>query len=350
MKFDSKTFNPQAFGKYVERIPQLKKNELIKSGALKGNTEIRNAFSSQTGTAYAILPMYGLLDGEVLNYDGQNDITATTTTTYERGVVVVGRAKAWVEGDFAVDITGGVDFMDNVAQQISEYFDGVDQGTLLAILEGIFNMTGVTNKVFIDNHTYDITSVDDGMAGPSTLNSAIQKAGGDNKSKFTMVIMHSAVATNLENLNLLAYLKQTDKDGIQRELGLATWNGRTVIIDDDMPAVDVPESGHDTGDGYTKYTTYILGEGAFDYENIGAKVPFEMNRDPKTHGGQDTLYVRQTKCYATYGISYTKKKQATLSPTDTELKDGSNWELVNDGNGKTINHKAIPIARIISKG
>ena len=47
MKFDSKTFNPQAFGKYVERIPQLKKNELIKSGALKGNTEIRNAFSSQ---------------------------------------------------------------------------------------------------------------------------------------------------------------------------------------------------------------------------------------------------------------------------------------------------------------
>ncbi len=350
MKFDSKTFNPQAFGKYVERIPQLKKNELIKSGALKGNTEIRNAFSSQTGTAYAILPMYGLLDGEVLNYDGQNDITATTTTTYERGVVVVGRAKAWVEGDFAVDITGGVDFMDNVAQQISEYFDGVDQGTLLAILEGIFNMTGVTNKVFIDNHTYDITSVDDGMAGPSTLNSAIQKAGGDNKSKFTMVIMHSAVATNLENLNLLAYLKQTDKDGIQRELGLATWNGRTVIIDDDMPAVDVPESGHDTGDGYTKYTTYILGEGAFDYENIGAKVPFEMNRDPKTHGGQDTLYVRQRKCYAPYGISYTKKKQATLSPTDTELKDGSNWELVNDGNGKTINHKAIPIARIISKG
>ena len=202
MKFDSKTFNPQAFGKYVERIPQLKKNELIKSGALKGNTEIRNAFSSQTGTAYAILPMYGLLDGEVLNYDGQNDITATTTTTYERGVVVTGRAKAWTEGDFAVDITGGVDFMDNVAQQVSEYFDGVDQGTLLAILEGIFAMTGATNKAFVDNHTYDITAIDTGVCDASTLNSAIQKAGGDNKSKFTMVIMHSTVATNLENLKL----------------------------------------------------------------------------------------------------------------------------------------------------
>jgi hypothetical protein len=350
MKFDSKTFNPQAFGKYVERIPQLKKNELIKSGALKGNTEIRNAFNSQTGTAYAILPMYGLLDGDVLNYDGQTDITATSTTTYERGVVVVGRAKAWTEGDFAVDITSGVNFMDNVAQQVSEYFDSVDQSTLLAILEGIFNMTGTKNKKFVDQHTYDITAIDDGMAGPATLNSAIQKAGGDNKSKFTMVIMHSTVATNLENLKLLAYLKQTDANGIERELGLATWNGRTVIIDDDMPVADVAESSKDQGDGYTKYTTYILGAGAFDYENIGAKVPFEMSRDPKTHGGQDTLYARQRKCYAPYGISYTKKNQKTLSPTNEELKDGSNWEIVNDGSGKVINHKAIPIARIVSRG
>lgn len=349
-KFDSKSFNPQAFGKYVERIPQLKKNELIKSGALKGNAEIKNAFNSQTGTAYAILPMYGLLDGDVLNYDGQTDITATGTTTYERGVVVIGRAKAWTEGDFAVDITGGVDFMDNVANQVAEYFDGVDQSTLLAILEGIFAMTGAANKEFVDNHTFDITEVEEGLAGPSTLNSAIQKAGGDNKSKFTMVIMHSTVATNLENIKLLAYLKQTDANGIERELGLATWNGRTVIIDDDMPVTDVAESATGKGDGYTAYTTYVLGAGAFDYENIGAKVPYEMDRNPAVRGGQDTLYVRQRKCYAPYGISYTKKSQATLSPTDAELKKGTNWELVSDGNGKTINHKAIPIARIISKG
>jgi hypothetical protein len=339
-KFDSKSFNPQAFGAYIERVPQLKKNELIRSGALKGNAEIKNAFSSQTGTAYAILPMYGLLDGDVQNYDGQTDITAASTTTYERGVVVIGRQMAWTEGDFSTDITGGVDFMSNVAQQVSAYFDGVDQSTLLAILDGIFAMTGTANKEFVDNHTYDITAVNDGLAGETTLNSAIQQAGGDNKSKFTMVIMHSVVATHLENLKLLAYLKQTDANGIERELGLATWNGRTVIVDDDMPTTAVAKSG-DT-EAYTSYTTYVLGTGAIDYENIGAKVPYEMDRDPAKNGGQDTLYVRQRKCYAPYGISYTKKKQATLSPEDDEL--------VNDGNGKTINHRAIPICRIISKG
>lgn len=64
-KFDSKSFNPQAFGAYTERIPNLKKNELIKSRALKGNQDIKNTFSSQTGTVYAVLPMHGLIMAQV---------------------------------------------------------------------------------------------------------------------------------------------------------------------------------------------------------------------------------------------------------------------------------------------
>ena len=36
-KFNSKTFNPEAFGAYIERIPKLNKNELIRSKALRGN-------------------------------------------------------------------------------------------------------------------------------------------------------------------------------------------------------------------------------------------------------------------------------------------------------------------------
>lgn len=389
-KFDSKTFNPQAFAAYVERIPQLKKNELIRSRALKGNGEIRKAFSNQTGTAYAVLPMYGLLEGNVLNYDGQTDIDATSTTTYERGVIVVGRAQAWLENDFSEDITGGAGFMDNVAAQVSEYFDGIDQNTLLAILKGIFNMTGTANKVFVDNHTHDITGTGDGMVGVDTLNTAMQKAGGDNKSKFTIAIMHSAVATHLENLNLLEYLKYTDANGVTRPIALANWNGRSVLIDDGMPVTEVEpvytastdtkvtvgktyytKSGSKytvvaeptgnpstssyyemTSEGYTSYTTYVLGEGAFDYENIGALNPYEMYRNPAKNGGQDILFVRQRKCFAPFGISYTRTSQNTLSPTDEELAKGENWELVNDGDTtkKYIDHKAIPIARIISRG
>lgn len=355
-KFDAKSFNPQAFGKYVDRIPNLKRNELLKSRALRGNEQIKSAFSSQTGTAYAVLPMYGLIDGDPLNYDGQTDITATSTTTYERGVVVFGRSKAWVENDFSTDITGGVDFMDNVAQQVAEYWDAIDQDVLLSILKGIFSMTGAENLKFVNGHTLDVSAGtgEAAMMAPTTLNTAIQQAAGDNKSKFSLAIMHSTIATNLENMNLLNYLKYTDANGIQRDLAIGTWNGRTVLIDDSMPVEHVAATG--SGDtavpAYDKYTTYLLGDGAFDYENIGAEVPYEMTRDAAKNGGQTTLYSRQRKVFAPHGISYTKSNQVSLSPTNAEFETGTNWELVNDGgtSKKYINHKAIPIARIISRG
>lgn len=87
--------------------------------------------------------------------------------------------------------------------------------------------------------------------------------------------MHSAVATNLENLQLLEYMKYTDKDGVQRNLALATLNGRAVLIDDGMPVEEVPASGsgETAVEAHTKYTTYVLGEGAIEYTNCGAKVP-----------------------------------------------------------------------------
>lgn len=341
-KFNQKSFNPQAFGRYIENIPKVKKNELIKSAVLKPNSEIKRAFSQFGGTGYAILPMHGRIEGEAINYDGKTNIMPNTTASFERGVVVVGRANAWIEDDFSEDITGGVGFMSNVARQVSEYFDDVDQTTLLAILDGIFSMTGTKNQEFVKQHTFDITEKENPKIDVSTINSAIQQACGDNKAKFSIVIMHSIVATNLENLNLLNYLKYTDPNGIQRDLTLATLNGKIVLIDDSMPVDDSNETN--------VYVTYILGKGAFDFENIGAKVPYEINRDPKTNGGQDTLYARTRKCFAPFGISYIKKNQASLSPTNTELADGSNWSLVSDGKNKYIDHKAIPIARIVSKG
>lgn len=346
-KFDAKSFNPQAFKYMVGRIPNLKMNELRKSRALTGNPDIKDVFSNQNGTGYARIAMRGLLDGDVVNYDGQTDIEATSTKTYEQGVVVIGRAKAWLERDFSYDITGGVDFMENVAKQVAEYLEGVDQDTILDILTGIFAMTGTKNVEFVTAHTHDISTTGDGLMTATTLNTACNKACGANKKKFTLVFMHSDVSTNLENLRLLEYLKYTDKDGVTRDLTIATWNGKVVIIDDSMP---VDTSGEDP-----VYTTYVLGNGAIFYENIGAKVPFEMARDPKTNGGQDTLYTRQRKCFAPFGISYEKKNQATNSPTSEELQNGLNWTLVhsgetNEADRSYINHKAIPIARILTKG
>ena len=386
-KFDSKSFNPQAFKYSVDRVPRTRLNEMRKSRALAGNPDIRDALSSQGGTAYARIAMRGLLDGDAVNYDGQTDITATTTKTFEQGVASIGRAKAWTEKDFSYDITGGVDFMDNVAQQVAEYWQDIDQDTLLAVLKGVFSMSGGKSAEFVRLHTYEVA----GNMEATTMNSATAQACGDRKRRFSLVFLHSVVSTNLENLNLLTALKYTDKEGVTRDLTLYSWNGKLVVVDDGMPAeagyfpadsttegaLQVKASGASAGqidqadvtpyfgegspaaDSYvvpgTRYTSYVLGDGAISYEDLGVKVPYEMARDPKTNGGEDTLYTRQRKAFAPFGISYEKKNQASLSPTDAELADGANWCLVHSGESSEedrsyVAHKAIPIARILSRG
>ena len=101
----------------------------------------------------------------------------------------------------------------------------------------------------------------------------------------------------------------------------------------------------------TYYTTYVMGQGAIEYTDCGAKVPYEMHRDPKTDGGVDVLYSRQRKIFAPYGISF--KAGSIISPTDAQLSAGSNWQLAqtNDSSKtKYFPEKAIPIARIITRG
>ena len=354
--FDSKVFNGEVFEKYMSTIPRTNLNELIKSSAIRQRPDLAAVMSDQVGGNYINTPMHGLIGGTPLNYDGQTNITSNATKAFSQSRVVVGRAAAWTEKDFSYDITGGVDFMENVASQISEYWDTVDQETLIHILNGVFAMQDTAGAAFVAKHTYDVTAKtnSEGVLGNmdgTTLNSGVQKALGDNKSKFALAIMHSVVATNLENLNLLSYLKYTDANGIERDLAIATLNGRIVLVDDSMPVIEVEDE--ETEEVTLQYVTYVFGEGAIEYTDCGAKVPYEMSRDPKTNGGEDTLYSRQRKCFAPYGISFTKASMSTASPDDTELENGQNWELASAGTGASkeyISDKAIPIARIISLG
>lgn len=358
-KFDSKIFNAEAFGKYVDRIPNTKKTELAKSGAVGSNADARAALANQTGSFYARIPYFGRISGKTSqNNDGATDITSTNTTTYSQGFITASRMDSWTEKSFSKNITAGVNFMDNVASQISNYKYEVKQEMLLKILSGVFAMktTGSTvaqkaAKEFIEKHTFDITknTGEDAAVGATTLNKAIQRSCGDNKAVFKLVIMHSEVATDLENLKLLKYMTYTDKDGIERDLAIGTWNGRTVLVDDGMPTEEVAESTSGANDGYTAYTTYILGESAIILDDIGDANPYEMSRDPAKNGGQDTLYVRDRYICGVDGISFEKPTSLTASASNADLSNGANWEIVNDGT-TAIPHKAIAIARIISKG
>lgn len=456
--FDSKNFNGAVFGAYVDAVKGLKRDTLIKSKAIVEKPGLADMMKEQVGGNYHVTPIKAPIGGNADNYDGNTNISASSRETFTQGRTVIGRAKAWTEKDFATDVTGE-DFMPAV-EEIARWWDDVDQATILSELAGIFSMVDPASASFVNGHTLDITEAVASVFDETTLNTAVQKALGDKKSKFALAFMHSAVSTNLENLKLVNHAKFTDKDGITKDITLYTLNGRPVLVDDDAPVSSVvvtpetkgvytltistagAEGDKITIDGVTytvgeatsfenktiavgssantqatalktvlasqfggkftvtsstnkviltqvvggtgaiptvsvtqaetdgamaatiaqttagvaevrnnAYTTYVLGEGAFEYTNCGVKVPYEMARDPKTNGGEDTMYTRQRKCFAPVGISFTNA--GLLSPTDAQLANGANWALANNNNADNpvyYPEKAIPIARIISLG
>ena len=336
--FDSKNWNSAVFQKYLETVPRVKQNALLRSGVLRTRSDLKARLVDQVGGNFINAPIVGRIGGDVQNYDGDTDIVASGIGTYLQSMIVFGRAKAWQEKDFTQDITGK-DFIEEIAKQVSTYWDDVDEADLLAVLAGIF---GVTDDNFSSSHTLDITgavSAADAVVGPATLNNAIQKAAGANKNIFSLAVMHSQVATNLENQQLLQYWKETDANGIQRQLNLASWNGRTVLIDDDL----VDTSGSDP-----VYTTYLLGAGSIDFCDCGAKVPNETKRDGLTDGGIDMLITRQRHLLAPRGFSYTDTTK--VSPMASDLATAANWAVVQGTDGNYFPSKALPFARIKSLG
>ena len=333
VQFNKKSFNPQAFGAYYDTVPKARLNALLKANIFRSDANVRSTFANQTGSKYARIPLYGRLTGQPVNYDGKTKYgDAKTTNTYTYGAVVFGRKDKFAEEDFSYDITSKVNFWAQIATQLSDYWDDANEDTLIAILKGIFASTGTGGQEFAKKHTFKIKTSE---LGETTLNKAMQQACGDRKSKFTLVIMNSEQATDLENKKLLTYLVYNDANGLEIKLNLAQWNGRLVLVDDEITYDEESSS----------YIMYILGAGSIIREDLGVKVPHEVDRD--ADNDRDVLYSRERMCIIPYGFSYLLASQATDSPTDEELAKGENWDLASDGNEGYFPHKEIPIAKIV---
>jgi hypothetical protein len=342
-KFRGKIFNPTVWEGYMKTLPSTKENSLIKNGLFTVVNKYRSKMSEQAGGYFVTEPIKGRIGGTPVNYDGNTDIPdGAERDTFYQTKICYGRAMSWGEYDFSSEITG--ENFKAEAGEVKEYWDEQRQAIVLSILKGIFGMTGGVNGQFVDKHTYDITATANPELSADALNKASQKALGDKKAKLDVIFMHSAVSTNLEGLNLINFLKYTDANGIERDLTIGTFNGRLVIVDDDMP-VTTDSTGN-------KYVSYVFQKGFFEYEDLGVEVPAETVRDAKTKGGKTELISRIREMVVPTYISY--KTTSKISPENSDFEDGSNWELVNNaenGDNKVyIDDKLIPVARVISRG
>lgn len=324
-KFDSKTFNPNVFQKYLNKVESTRENSIIKSAILdKTVNKSARLLDEQVGGNYITEPIKGDLTGKVQNYDGQTDFQYDTRDTFEQGKPIVGRMKGWTERDFSRDITGE-DFTP-MAEEVKEYFEGVDFDDVLAIFKGIFAMD---NAEFVNKHTYPVSTLTE-----TTLAEAIVKAGGDKSNKYKIAFINSIDALSLVKLHVMEYLKYTDSQGVTRQLRIAELNGLLIVVDDAI------EQG----------TIYIVGEKFIEYDKLPVDKADYMEYDRTKNGGTELYSHKERTLYAPKYISFTNKNVASLSATTEELADGSNWEIANNGKTDTekvsINDKLIPIARV----
>lgn len=388
--YRNKVFNPEVFEKYLKTLPSTKENGLILSSVFKKVSKYGALLNEQTGGYYITEPIKGRIGGTAQNYDGETNITSSDRPTYYQGKVAIGRDNAWGEYDFVTELTG-TNFMAE-AGEVKEYWDEELQTMASSILSGIFKMdiakSDGVDYDFVGDHTY----IASGELGADDCNKAAQKALGDKKANLKVMIMNSAVSTQLESLQLINFLKYTDKQGIERDLTIGTYNGRLVIVDDDMSkavgyvtstegtegALKVvsddatPSTGEITvssvkafafypstvkADDYVleaeKYVTYMFSEGFFELEELGVKVPSEVYRQPMEKGGHTDLISRKRWVIVPQYISFTQKDLATHSPTNEELATGTNWEVANNGltndSRKCVPSKLIPVVRILSE-
>ena len=373
-QFDAKNFNPDVFRQYMDTIENPRVNRLIKAGIFVVDPNLARVLPDGVGGNFLTENFVGRLEGNDVNYDGSTDITANVIGTYKRGLVAIGKARAFKEKDFTYSITGK-SFMSNVAEQLVEYLDTKHQDIMLLILKALFDKTnGVLKDKIVQKSLASLSVADivDGLA-----------LQGDMSGNIVAVAMHSKVLSELKKANLVQAVRFLDTNGIQRDLGIYQWDSRMVIEDDSVAPVEHYDASADTSvqagkiyytrSGtspnytYTKvasptgnpstssyyertleYPVYLLGRNAFTWQELDVQVPLEMWRQPLTNGGETFLISRERYFMAPYGVGFKAEAMAGKAPTEAELGAGTSWELVNTGgvNPKTIELKTIPLACI----
>jgi hypothetical protein len=291
---------PEVFNPYV-REETIKNSALFQSGivqtvadlqlgGLKGGTTIAMPFWKDLGGAEEILS-----DTTPLGVD--------KVTSGQDLAVLHARGKAWGVNDLAKALAGS-DPMAAIADRVVTYWDDRHQIQLLSTLEGIFASGD------LDAHIHDISGEtgEDALLTGNSVVDALYKMG-DQSGKLTSAAFHSTTVAALVKQGLIEF--RNDAEGNPT---LPFYMGKRVIQTDEMPVL----SGG-------VYVSYLFGAGAFGYADADAPVPTETDRDSLQ--GEDILINRKHFVLHPRGVAW-QGDPAGVSPTNVELEDGDNWNLV----------------------
>lgn len=303
---------PELFTQYViEKTTE--KSELIASGAVENNPQL-NELVNGGGTTLQ-MPKWNDLTGESQVWSENEDIETEKITSHKEIATLLLRAKGWSSHDLAACLAAE-DPMGAIVNLVADWWVRDEKRIVMAILNGVFGASTMAGHVL---DLPNIPNADTKISGKAILDA--KQLMGDAAGKLTMLYMHSAVFTELQKQQLIAYVQPADA-----KISIPTYLGYTVISDDSAPVT------LGTGGAKDVFTTYLLSRGCIQ-RGIGTPTRFvatETERNAKK--STDTLYNRQAKVLHPKGVSWVASASdiAKETPSNAELGTGKNWQLVTD--------------------
>tara|TARA_R110000796_G_C14571530_1_gene435765 strand:- start:7368 stop:8375 length:1008 start_codon:yes stop_codon:yes gene_type:complete len=304
---------PEVFLPYMlERTAEL--SELITSGVIENDAEFDTRASG--GGKTVEMPFWQDLTGddEVLSDSGA--LTVGNITTAQDTARIHQRGKAFGANDLA-RLLSGDDPMAAIATLLAEYRNRRIQAQLISTLQGVFAAASMSGNLS-DIHQVSGAPDSSHMLTAETFINATQLMG-DNKTKLTAILMHSAVESHLKKLDLIDYVP-----GSEQGQSITVFQGHRVIIDDSIDTVTV--------DSKTVYSSYLFGAGAIALGNSNQNEPvdggfgtWQLEFGRTGLAGETWLANRWRNIMHPRGIAWQESAIAGASPTNAEIAEAAQW-------------------------
>lgn len=248
---------------------------------------------------------------------------------------VLYRNQGWSSADLSAALIAK-DPMDAIGGQLADYWAGVSQTTLLRVCQGIMadNVANDSGDMVLDVGT-DATgaATDAELFGDNAVIDAAQTMG-DAKGALAAIAVHSVIQARMQKIGALVdhYDPETGR------LAFQTFQGKRVIVDDDMPVTQ--------GTNRKKYTSIIFGAGAFRTGLGSPKKPTEVERAPAQGNGEgvETLWNRRHEIIHPNGFAVKGTVlSSAVTPSYSTLAGAAAWDRV-------VDRKRVPLAFLVTNG
>jgi len=311
---------PELFGANVLNL-STKTNRFVQSGILTPDPTLGGQLLQPGETI--TLPFTNDLDGDPEAWQDTADISVSGLTTGKQRAFRMREAKAFGYTDLSQLVT-----MSNPANAIASRFGAwwsrVDQRTLISVLAGVFANTDIATAKLYDDSANEFSA--------SGFLAAISRLGDLQDQTFNKIAVHSAVYAEMKEQQMIDTVQPA---GAVTPFG--TYNGMTIVVDDDLPIAD----------GVA--TSYIFGNGSVAYSVVNPANGTEVEREARKQGGRTNIINRRVKTIHVLGTSVADGFAAAgQTVVQSELEQGTTWaSVVDPRNIKIVAYKAKVDAKFL---